>query len=174
VHLAYNIIMSDNLDAAGQAGPIGAQIRRLRKAKGWTLAELARRAGTSTPSLHRYESGWDRFEVATLRKISAALGARLEIRLVPGRGPAGRPSPDRLVRLLAPLFWDRDLTRSDLEDHPGWVLRRVLMYGNRAQTGMARRFYGDDAVREAAAHRSVDARTRNYWSLILGETARAS
>jgi hypothetical protein len=48
------------------------------------------------------------------------------------------------------------------------------MYGDRIQTTMARRYYGDGAVREAADHRSVDARTRNYWNLILGERADAS
>ena len=69
--------MSDN------SVPLGQQIRRLREKHGWTLAQLARHAGTSGPTLHRYENGWDRFELGTLRRISSALGARLEIRLVP-------------------------------------------------------------------------------------------
>ena len=50
-----------------------------------------------------------------------------------------------------------------------WVLRRVLMFGGRDHVEAARRFYGDGAVRTAVAHRSVDARTRNYWRLILGD-----
>ena len=74
--------MSDNL-LVDQPAPIGQQIRRLRRGRAWTLAELARRAETSAPTLHRYENGWDRFELATLRKIATALGARLEVRLVP-------------------------------------------------------------------------------------------
>ena len=74
--------MSDNISLPAPAPPVGVRIRSLRKARGWSLAELARRAGTSAPSLHRYESGWDRFELATLRKIASALGARLEVRLV--------------------------------------------------------------------------------------------
>lgn len=42
------------------------------------------------------------------------------------------------------------------------------MYGDRQQVKASRRFYGDDAVGAAAAHRETDERTRNYWSLILG------
>jgi transcriptional regulator with XRE-family HTH domain len=173
----YNIIMSDNIEAFGHAGPVGAQIRRLREVRGWSLAELARRAGTSAPSLHRYEGGWDRFEVGTLRKIAAALGAQLEVRLICGERRARkprRPSGGRLVRLLAPLFWDRDLSVADLEGYPHWVLRRVLMFGNGRQAAAVRSFYGDDAVLEAVEHRSVDARTRAYWTLLLGEKLNAS
>ena len=42
------------------------------------------------------------------------------------------------------------------------------MYGDRQQVEASRRFYGDDAIRLAAAHRETDERTRNYWNLILG------
>src|SRR5437870_13329252 len=98
--------------------PIGLQIRRLRQARGWTLAELARRAGTSAPTLHRYENGWDRFELGTLRRIAAALEARLEIRLVSAARARPRgPRPAALLRLIAPLFWDRDLSATDLARH---------------------------------------------------------
>jgi len=148
---------------------LGQQIRRLRQARGWTLAMLAGRAGTSAPTIHRYENGWDRFELETLRRISSALRARLEIRLVPGAGgTAAKPvSPASLIRALAPLFWDRDLRKSDLSRHPGWVLERVLTSGSRAQVLAARTFFGDDAVRKAAERRGVDARTRAYWHLVL-------
>ena len=61
--------MSDNINVL-QGAPVGLQIRALRKERGWSLAELARRAGTSAPTLHRYESGWERFELATLRTAS--------------------------------------------------------------------------------------------------------
>lgn len=164
----YVIIMHDNYDSAPT---LGQQIRRLRQERGWALAELARRAGTSAPTLHRYENGWDRFEVDTLRRIAAGLGARLEIRLIPPAprpGPARRPSRKALVRILAPLFWDRQLRVSDLAGYPGWVLERVLTSGNRAQVQAARAFFGDDAVRRAAGRRGVDPRTREYWRLILG------
>jgi transcriptional regulator with XRE-family HTH domain len=161
--------MSDN-NINREQGPIGFQIRSLRKEREWSLAELARRAGTSAPTLHRYESGWERFELATLRRLAAALGVQLKVSLEPiGRGvPDAKLPIERLARLLRPLFWDRPLQPQDLNEYPDWVLRRVLMYGDRPQVEASRRFYGDDAVREAAAHRETDNRTRNYWSQILG------
>lgn len=152
-----------------KSSTLGQQIRGLRQGRGWTLADLARRAGTSAPTIHRYENGWDRFELETLRKISSALGVRLEIRLVPGAHgiTVKRVSPESLIRALATLFWDRELRKSDLSRHPGWVLERVLTSGNRAQMLAARRFFGDDAVRDAVGRRGVDARTRAYWRLVL-------
>ena len=160
--------MSDNLDLDTQA-PIGFQIRALRKARGWSLAELAKRAGTSAPTLHRYESGWERFEVATLRRLAAALDAQLNVSLEPLRKgvPRSRPSKTELARLLSPLFWDRPLQPRDIDEYPNWVLRRVLMYGNRRQVEASRQFFGDNAVGDANAHREIDERTRNYWNLIL-------
>ncbi len=74
--------------------PIGTQIRRLRKEQGLTLSDLARLADTSAPTMHRYESGWDRFELNTLRKIAGALGATLEVRLIPRPAPPSPVEPD--------------------------------------------------------------------------------
>ena len=161
--------MNDNISIKKQA-PIGFRIRALRKERGWSLAELARRAGTSAPTLHRYESGWERFELATLRRLAAALGVQLNVSLerVRREEPESMASRAHLARLLSALFWDRPLKPQDVDEYPQWVLRRVLMYGDRQQVKASRRFYGDDAVGAAAAHRETDERTRNYWSLILG------
>ncbi len=151
--------------------PIGTQIRHLREGRGLTLSALARLAGTSVPAMHRYESGWDRFELKTLRKIAAALGAALEVRLVssPERSPSTRPEVRKLLGLIAPLFWDRELEESDLEVHRNWVLGRVLMFGADLQVREARSYFGDEVIREAIGRREIDSRTRNYWKLILGE-----
>ncbi len=161
--------MCDNFSL--QPPPIGAQIRALRVAKGWSLAELARRVGTSTPTLHRYESGWDRFELATLWRVARALGASLEIRLLPREpsSPSARPTTRDMVRLLRSLFWDKPLAASDLIDHRSWVLARVLLFGDRPQVEAARRFFGDKAIGEALRRREIDARTRAYWNVILDD-----
>jgi transcriptional regulator with XRE-family HTH domain len=158
------------------ATPLGHQIRRLREARGWTLAALARRVGTSAPALHRYENGWDRFRVDTLRKVAGALGARLEVRLVPAARARPRATPTRqaLLTTVAPLFWDRDLRAADLAGYAGWVLERVLTAGSLEQVRAARAFFGDDALRRCLARRGMDRRTRQYWGLILGGTGDAS
>jgi hypothetical protein len=121
--------------------------------------------------MHRYESGWDRFELPTLRKIATALGAALEVRLIPGGEPPlpARPSAEETLSLLAPLFWDHELKASDLSEHGDWVLGRVLTFGSSTQVRAARGFYGDDAILAAVRRREIDPRTRNYWELILEE-----
>jgi transcriptional regulator with XRE-family HTH domain len=159
--------------SSGSTPPLGQQIRALRRQRRMTLKDLARRVGTSAPALHRYETGWDRFEVATLRRIAAALGAELEVRLRAADSADTVKEPGELRTLLAPLFWDRRLSVADLRNSPLWVLGRVLTYGDLAQVQAARRFYGDDAVREAIGRRGIDPRTRNYWQLLL-DTGHAS
>ena len=162
--------MFDNIE---YPSPIGSEIRRLRQARGWTLAELARRVGTSAPTLHRYENGWDQFRMDTLRKIAAALGASLEVRLVDRASPTTPVSARALVRRLAPLFWDARLRVELLDAHPEWVLGRVLTFGEPAQVAAAHQFFGDDAIRRAIRRRDVDARTRNYWNVLLPEPSHA-
>ena len=149
---------------------IGPELHRLRARKALSLKELAAEIGTSVSALHRYESGWDRFEVRTLRRLARALDARLEISLEARDAlhASGRETPTLLADRLRPLFWDVDLTADHLKNHPQWVLRRVLQYGDWEDVHRARKHFGDDAVREAADHRSVDARTRRLWQLVLG------
>ena len=151
--------------------PIGTQIRHLRRERGLTLSDLAQLANTSAPTMHRYESGWDRFELNTLRKIAAALGAALEVRLIPTPElPSSvEPTPEEVLTLVAPLFWDHKLQRADLERHRDWVLGRVLMFGSQTQVRAVRRYYGDSAILKAIRRRETDSRTRNYWEVILEE-----
>ncbi|MDH3284862.1 MAG: helix-turn-helix domain-containing protein [Acidobacteriota bacterium] len=170
--------MTDNIYDAVPA-PLGQQIRTLRRARSWTLEDLARRADTSAPTIHRYEGGWSRFELRTLRKIAAALGARLDVRLTRVDAPLG--AQDRttttkrtLRRLLAPLFWDADFRESHLDEHRDWVLGRVLMFGGREQVAAVREWFGDDAIRRAVRRRGIDEKTRNYWVTVLEDGADAS
>jgi transcriptional regulator with XRE-family HTH domain len=161
--------MHDNIELQGI--PIGHQIRQLRNARGWSLAKLAHRAGTSAPSLHRYENGWDRFEVATLRRIATALDAHLEVILVPkaSEGDSTPPTEDELLKLISPLFWDHDLEADHIRSNPAWVINRVLMQGDMIQARALRQFFGDERIREAIRARGVDGRTRTYWQAILDE-----
>lgn len=171
--IRYNIIMYDNtLSPSGSpttSTPIGLRIRQLRLERGWSLAELARRAGTSAPSLHRYESGWDRFEVATLRKIATALDARLKISIEPmgDRTRPGKPQRSEMKRLIKPLIWDRDLKSQDLDSYPRWIIMRVLTFGNLEQARLVRSYYGDEAIRDAIDSRGMDERTRIFWHAVL-------
>ena len=56
---------------------IAATIQRQRKAKGLTQLELAKMLGVSQVMVSRWENGEENFTVATLVKISSALGLDL-------------------------------------------------------------------------------------------------
>jgi len=59
------------------------QIARLRILRGLTQEQLASMIGTRQPSIARLESGSTEPSLSFLRKVAAALGARVEIRIVP-------------------------------------------------------------------------------------------
>lgn len=65
---------------------IGPALRDARQQRGLTQAELARRAGTSQPAVARYETGVTVPSLATLARLLAALGLRLDV--------AWAPAPD--------------------------------------------------------------------------------
>lgn len=54
-----------------------------RTRRGLSQAELARRAGTSQPVISAYERGHRDPSTATLRRLLAAAGERLDLRLAP-------------------------------------------------------------------------------------------
>jgi transcriptional regulator with XRE-family HTH domain len=53
---------------------LGAKLAVARAERGWSLAELARRAGVSTASVHKIEKSGMTPTIATLMKVAAALG----------------------------------------------------------------------------------------------------
>jgi transcriptional regulator with XRE-family HTH domain len=66
-------------------------IRSVRRRRGLTQAELARRAGTSQPVVSAYERGRRDPTYSTLRKLVAAGGEVLEIGAAPA--PSDLPPP---------------------------------------------------------------------------------
>ena len=63
--------------AAESIAQIAATIQRQRKTQGYTQAELAKKLGVTQVMVSRWENGEENFTVATLAKISAALGMEL-------------------------------------------------------------------------------------------------
>ncbi len=152
---------------------VSAQLRKQRKARGETLETVARRAGTSAATLSRYENGWTRFEVATLRKLAAALGCDLRIELQP-REPGRDTSPAQAVAHVRRLFWDRALRPGDLRRHPVWVVERVLEHGQLDDVRVLARAMGRDAFLAAVSRaRFSSERTRGFWTQILALEGRS-
>src|ERR1700709_2309948 len=69
---------------------LGAKLAAARAERGWSLAELARRAGVSTASVHKIEKSGMTPTIATLMKIAAALGTSVSYFIdEDAGGPAG-------------------------------------------------------------------------------------
>jgi transcriptional regulator with XRE-family HTH domain len=97
---------------------LGRQLRGLRAAAGRTVASVANDAGLSVPYIANLENGRGNPTVAALDRLAAALGARLDVRLVSGPAPAAAPPmPSSLVRLGRTARFQRDA--SELADALG-------------------------------------------------------
>ena len=71
---------------------VGSAVRAARRRAGLSQVELARRAGTSQPSIARLERGMVSPTVMSLDRIARALGADLVIDFeTPAAGRVGRP-----------------------------------------------------------------------------------
>jgi transcriptional regulator with XRE-family HTH domain len=148
---------------------ISEQLRQRRQALGLSLADVARRASTSSATLSRYENGWTRFETYTLRKLAVALGCDLSVRLLPKSVTVPEPAcaASDLTRLKR-LFWDHPFSGRDLENHSVWVVARVLDHGTLEDVHALQRLMGKAAfLRSVALADRVSPRTRSFWLQIL-------
>lgn len=148
---------------------ISEQLRERRMALGLSLYDAARRAGTSAATLSRYESGWNRFETRTLRKLATALDCDLEITLRPKGGKRRKAVDGRsAVAQLKRLFWDYPVKATDLRRRTVWVAERVLEYGNLNDVRMLQQTLGRESFLAAvSAAERVSPRTRNFWCQML-------
>lgn len=55
---------------------------RARRHRGITQAEIARRAGTTQSAIARFESGASNPTLSFLTKVAAAVGAKIEVRVI--------------------------------------------------------------------------------------------
>ena len=152
----------------GHWNAISEQIRTVRESRGLSLACLGRRAGTSAATVSRYEGGWGRFELYTLRKLAAALGCRLRVQFEPLPLPAATGTEAATLARLGRLFWDRPLRAADLRAHPRWVVERVLEYGDLPDVQALVRSLGREAfIEQARRAKGLSPRTRALWEAVL-------
>ncbi len=149
---------------------ISRQLRGRRRELGLSLARVARRARTSPASVLRYETGWHRFELYTLQKLASALDCRLAVGLQPLASPGPKQSREEAARRLRRLFWDKPLASSDIQDHPLWVVRRVLEYGGLSDVqALVLLFGGSALLRLAACLRFSSPKTASFWKAMLAQ-----
>lgn len=81
-----NPYFQEELDKADQAWNIALQISNLRQTAGLTQSQLATLVGTKQSNIARIEDAdYTGYTLKTLEKITKALKAKLEIRIIPGR-----------------------------------------------------------------------------------------
>lgn len=149
-------------------GTLSDSLRRIRLQNHMSLEEVARRADTSAASLSRYEHGWTRFEVYTLGKLASALGCELCITLRPLSRTRVRNVRPAAARRLKRLFWDVPLTNQVMDQHPVWVVERVIDYGTLEDVQGLLSVFGRDAfLKYVGRSTRVSPRTRAFWDHIL-------
>ena len=149
------------------------QIKSRRTELGLSLRELARRTGTSAATLLRYEKGWDRFELFTIRKLASALGCQVKIALEPL--PAGRTSASStaVLKRIRRLFWDYPLTRNELEKYPSWVVQRVLEYGTLDDVRGLISLLGRKTFMDVVdGSRFLSPKTESFWKAMMKQEGR--
>jgi ribosome-binding protein aMBF1 (putative translation factor) len=70
-------------EAARLAYQLGAAVRDLREAKGWSQTQLAREAGMTQPAVARFEAGGTIPTLPVLQRLARALDADLTITVTP-------------------------------------------------------------------------------------------
>jgi transcriptional regulator with XRE-family HTH domain len=70
-------------EAARLAFELGATVRRLREAHGWSQNQLAVAASMTQPAVARFETGGTVPTLPVLARLAGALGADLTVNLAP-------------------------------------------------------------------------------------------
>ncbi len=121
--------LADGRDAVSE---LADQIRKLRRAKGWTLDELATASGVSRSMLSQVERGKANPTLAVAFRIARAFAVSLDD-LVVAAPPAGvieiirssdpayyfRTDPECRVRTLSPLYLEKDVEFYEVTLAPG-------------------------------------------------------
>jgi len=147
---------------------LSGMLKERRLELGLSLSQLAYRTNTSAATLSRYESGWSRFEIYTLRKLASALGCRLRVELEPLADTAGQESTATAVKKLQRLFWDKPLLERDFDEFPLWVIKRVLEYGTLSDVQVLIGIVGKNEFLESVSKIKFSSMiTQRFWQKIL-------
>lgn len=149
---------------------ISSLLKRKRLEKGLSLSQLARRVDTSPSTLSRYENGWQRFEIYTLRKIAAALGCRLHVDFLPLQSATEQEkvNKENVIQTIKRLFWDKPLTSALMDSHQQWVVQRVLETGNMKDVHILQSCLGKELFLQTVSRINFSSRkTDSFWKEIL-------
>ncbi len=162
-----SVIMYDNSMMSELS--ISEKLRGRRLQSGYSLSEFARLADTSPATLSRYENGWTRFEVSTLRKLASAMGYRLQIEFIPNKANSRTEmNESEIIDSLKRLFWESDFNPEILDKYPVWAVERVLESGQLQDIHSLQDLMGRDLFLESVLRCTrLSPKTRIFWNSIL-------
>ncbi len=154
---------------------ISQQIAMRRKRLGLSLSQLARRVNTSPATLSRYENGWSRFEISTLRKLATALDCDLVVNLQPRPRWVEQPTADNVVQQIGRLFSEPEMTTGHLEEHSLWVVEGVLEHGSLGDIRILTAYFGRETFLDLVGEaRFSSTKTEVFWRSVLEREGVAS
>ena len=148
---------------------VSRQLKRRRIEMGLSVYDLARLADTSPATISRYENGWTRFEVGTLRKLAMALDCRLDVNLSAyTNATKDIASEKEIIKQLKRLFWDAEFSKDTVEDYPVWVVERVLENGRLSDVHALQLLMGKERFLKSVQKATrLSPETRVFWNGIL-------
>lgn len=74
-----------------------------------------------------------------------------------------------LPKYLKKYFWEVDFTKLDARKHPGYVMERVLEYGDKkAVSWMLKNFSKKEIIDTLLKSRQLSTKSANFWALVFG------
>jgi len=123
--------------ARAEVTPIGVRLRRLRKLRGLTQAELARQIGIQQSDLSRMEKGTYRVSLDNLFKILAVFGMEIAEffgEQQPAQAPHSQPLSHEDMQILHMLRQLNPEARSEVQEFIRFKVRRAR--SERGQRGI--------------------------------------
>jgi len=76
----------------------------------------------------------------------------------------------KLARSLKPIFWDTDLDKIDIQQNKGYIIERILEFGDKPAVKWLLATYSLSDIKKALEEgRSISKKSRNFWEILLSD-----
>ncbi|MFC1613316.1 DUF6922 domain-containing protein [Patescibacteria group bacterium] len=73
-----------------------------------------------------------------------------------------------MIKLNKQLFWDVDYKKLDYKKHAGFIIEKVITYGDMDDWEVIKKIYGIKKIKNAVKNIScLDKKSLNFWSQIF-------
>lgn len=76
----------------------------------------------------------------------------------------------KLAGSLRSLFWDTDLEKIDIQQNKGYIIERILEFGNKPAVKWLLATYSLSDIKSVLeGSRSISKKSRNFWEIVLDD-----